>query len=162
MRTRADPDRLDAIAEHISATERRAAAAERAAIDRYRATLLAGSIGSLFAARISGVAASGCLSPCPKTAPTGSSRYRPCPAIITIRDERRHRLVGRRSGRVFRLGDEVAVRLVEADGIGGRLVFRIEEANGLCAGSPARPEGPAIKTARDDTARREIEDALVG
>jgi molecular chaperone DnaK (HSP70) len=37
------------------------------------------------------------------------------------------RLIGRRFGRVFRLGDEVAVRLVEADGLGGRLVFRIEE-----------------------------------
>ena len=44
------------IAEHISATERRAAAAERAAIERYRAMLLAGSIGSIFAGRISGVA----------------------------------------------------------------------------------------------------------
>ena len=34
---------LGAIAEHISATERRAAAAERAALDRYRATLLGGA-----------------------------------------------------------------------------------------------------------------------
>jgi hypothetical protein len=36
-------------------------------------------------------------------------------------------LVGRNSGRVYRLGAEVLVRLVQADGIGGRLVFRIEE-----------------------------------
>ena len=37
-----------------------------------------------------------------------------------------HRLVGRRSGRVFALGDAVTVTLLEADAIGGRLVFRIE------------------------------------
>src|SRR5207253_9605245 len=49
-------DGLEAIAAHISATERRAAEAERAAIDRYRATLLAGSVGGLFGAAIGGVA----------------------------------------------------------------------------------------------------------
>ena len=47
---------LGAIGEHISATERRAAAAERAALDRYRATLLGGAIGTAFTARITGVA----------------------------------------------------------------------------------------------------------
>jgi hypothetical protein len=45
-------------------------------------------------------------------------------------------LVGRNSGRIYRLGAEVLVRLVQADGIGGRLVFRIEEE------TPAR-NGPA-------------------
>ncbi|MGH7115950.1 MAG: hypothetical protein ACREE9_15855, partial [Stellaceae bacterium] len=37
------------------------------------------------------------------------------------------RLVGRRFGRVFRLGDAATVRLIEANAIGGRLVFRIED-----------------------------------
>src|SRR5438046_7337141 len=41
-------DALDAVAEHISATERRAAAAERAALDRYRASLLAAAVGTTF------------------------------------------------------------------------------------------------------------------
>jgi ribonuclease R len=39
----------------------------------------------------------------------------------------RHRLVGRRSNRVFALGDAVTATLVEADAIGGRLLFRIED-----------------------------------
>ncbi len=51
-----DHARMAAVGEHISATERRAAAAERAAIERYRAILVADAIGGLFAARISGVA----------------------------------------------------------------------------------------------------------
>ncbi len=41
-----------ALAEHISVTERRAAAAERAAVERYRAVVLAGSIGTVFAGYI--------------------------------------------------------------------------------------------------------------
>ncbi len=45
-------EQLGTVAKHISATERRAAEAERAAIERYRAALLAGSVGSLFTARV--------------------------------------------------------------------------------------------------------------
>jgi ribonuclease R len=41
-------------------------------------------------------------------------------------DARRHRLVGRRSGQEFALGDAVTVRLAEADPVGGRLMFRLE------------------------------------
>src|SRR5215472_14108832 len=52
----ADGDELAAVAEHISATERRAVAAERAAFERYRAMILARSIGSILTGRISGVA----------------------------------------------------------------------------------------------------------
>jgi len=122
-----DHDQLAAIGEHISATERRAAAAERAAIERYRAMLLAGSIGSLFAARISGVTGFGLFVTLRDNGADGLVPISTLPSDYYARDERAHRLIGRSSGRVFRLGDEVSVRLVEADGIGGRLVFRIEE-----------------------------------
>jgi ribonuclease R len=122
-----DHDRLAAIGEHISATERRAAAAERAAIERYRATLLARSVGSIFDARISGVAAFGLFVTLTETGADGLVPISTLPGDYYDRDERAHRLIGRSSGRVFRLGDNLSVRLVEADGIGGRLVFRIEE-----------------------------------
>ena len=42
-------DALEAIGKHVSATERRATAAERAALERYRARLLGGRIGEVFA-----------------------------------------------------------------------------------------------------------------
>src|SRR5271169_4217784 len=51
----ADREELAAVAEQISAAERRAAAAERAALERYRAIILARSIGNIFTGRISGV-----------------------------------------------------------------------------------------------------------
>ena len=123
----AGPNRLAPIGEHISATERRAAAAERAAIDRYRAMLLAGSIGGLFTARISGVTGFGLFVTLTDNGADGLVPISTLPGDFYDRDEIAHRLVGRRSGRVFRLGDEALVRLVEADAMGGRLVFRLEE-----------------------------------
>jgi hypothetical protein len=49
-------------------------------------------------------------------------------------------LVGRRSGRVFQIGDEVSVRLVETDAIGGRVVFQIQ----ADAPAPISRLGPGI------------------
>jgi ribonuclease R len=138
-------EQLEAIAEHISATERRAADAERAAIERYRATLLAGSVGSVFAARISGVAAFGLFVTLTQNGADGLVPISTLPSDYYDRDERGQRLIGRHSGRVFRLGDDVLARLVEADAVGGRLVFRIEEApfasGGVVTGRvrPSRP-----------------------
>ncbi len=74
-----------AIAEHISATERRATAAERAALDRYRAKLLGGAVGTSFAARVTGVARFGLFVTLPESGTDGlvpisslpSDYYRP-------------------------------------------------------------------------------------
>jgi ribonuclease R len=38
-------------------------------------------------------------------------------------DEKRHRLVGRRTGAVFALGDAIQVKLAEADTVTGSLAF---------------------------------------
>ncbi|HEY3909973.1 MAG TPA: ribonuclease R [Stellaceae bacterium] len=121
------PERMAAIGEHISATERRAAAAERAAIERCRTTLVAGAVGGLFAARITGVAEFGLFVTLAESGATGLAPISTLPGDYYDRHEQVPRLVGRRFGRVFRLGDAATVRLVEADAIGGRLLFRIED-----------------------------------
>ena len=144
-----DMDRqpLEAIGEHISVTERRAAEAERAAIERYRAMLLAGSVGNRFDAWVSGVASFGVFVRLPENGVDGLIPISMLPGDYYERDARAQRLVGRNSGRVFRLGDEVSVRLVEADGIGGRLVFQIDE--------PASDlGGAAVRSARNSGSRR--------
>jgi ribonuclease R len=130
---------LAAIAEHISATERRAVAAERAALERYRAIVLTRSIGSIFTSRISGVAEFGLFVSAAQNGANGLVPVSTLPGDYYEWDERAHRLVGRRSGRAFRIGDEVSVRLVEADAIGGRLVFRIEpDERAVSRGPPRR------------------------
>ncbi len=133
-------DRLTALGEHISATERRAVAAERMAVERYRASLLAGSVGNVFAANISGVADFGLFVTTSDSGATGLVPLSSMAGDYYDWDRARHRLVGRRSGRAYRLGDPVAVRLVEADGVSGRLVFRLEE-DGATATARFRRQG---------------------
>ena len=141
-----DPALFGSIGEHISATERRAAAAERAAIERYRAMLLVGSIGRLFGARIGGVSSFGLFVTLLDNGADGLVPISTLPGDYYDRDERRHRLIGRRFGRVFRLGDEVAVRLVEADGLGGRLSFRIEEVTASIPDHELAPRAPRSRS----------------
>jgi ribonuclease R len=123
-----DDAQMAAIGEHVSATERRAVAAERAAIERYRATLLAGEVGGVFAAQISGVAEFGVFVTLAESGANGLVPISTLPSDYYERREKPSRLAGRRYGRVFQLGDAVTVRLLEADAIGGRLMFRIEDA----------------------------------
>ncbi|MBV9585209.1 MAG: ribonuclease R [Alphaproteobacteria bacterium] len=119
-------DALAAVADHISMTERRAASAERGALDRYRATLLGAAIGTVYEARITGVAPFGFFISLPESGADGLVPVSTLPSDYYDHDARRHRLVGRRHGRQFALGDGVTVRLVEADPVGGRLLFRLE------------------------------------
>jgi ribonuclease R len=124
-------EQMEAIAEHISATERRAVAAERAAIDRYRATLLADAVGGVFAAQISGVADFGLFVTLAENGATGLVPISALPADYYARRETPPRLVGRRSGRTFELGGSLNVRLLEVDPIGSRLLFHIEDEEGV-------------------------------
>ena len=109
-------------------TERRAAAAERAALDRYRATLLSGAIGTVLrGADHRRGAIRAVRDACRRAAPTGWSRYRRCRRDYYDHDPARHRLVGRRSGRrVFALGDAGSGGSRRGRPVGGRLVFRLE------------------------------------
>ena len=52
-------DEFAELGEHISMTERRAAAAERGAMDRYTAAFLAERVGATFGARVNGVTRAG-------------------------------------------------------------------------------------------------------
>ncbi len=130
---------LGPIAEHISGTERRAAAAERSALDRYRASLLGGAIGTVFAARITGVASFGVFVTLPESGADGLVPISTLPADYYDHDASHHRLVGRRTGRTFALGDAVNATLTEADTIGGRMVFRLDSSAGSQNRAGVRP-----------------------
>lgn len=135
--TRDAPAELGAIAEHISRTERHAAAAERAALDRYRAAMLQDAIGSVFEARITGVAKFGIFARLPENGADGLIPVSTLPSDYYDHDPVRHRLVGRHANRVFALGDTLRVMLVEADPIGGRLLLRVAD-----EAAPARRRRP--------------------
>jgi ribonuclease R len=87
------------------------------------------SIGSIFTGRISGVAEFGLFITSAENGANGLVPISTLPGDYYECDKKAHRLIGRRSGRIFRIGDEVSVRLVEADAISGRIIFRIEADN---------------------------------
>ena len=130
---------LDAVAEQISAAERRAMAAERETIDRLIAHHLADRVGATFSGRISGVTRAGLFV---KLDETGADGFVPASTIgadFYRHDEARHALVGDRTGESFRLGDNVEVRLVEAAAVAGALRFEILSEGKRSGG--ARPAG---------------------
>ncbi len=121
-------------ADHISTTERRAAAAERDAIERYVAAYLADRIGARFPARISGVTRFGLFVTLDDIGADGLILMRSLPADLYQLDAERHLLRGRRHGRSFTLGQPVEVRLAEAVPLTGGMRFDLIDTPG-----PRRP-----------------------
>lgn len=128
--------RLAETCKHISATERRAALAERDAIDRYLAAFMAEKVGSLFEARISGVTRFGLFVTVSGNGANGLVPVSSLPDDFWIHDETAQTLTGRRSGFSFRLAAEVEVKLAEASPVTGGLVFHIMQ-----GAAGARPRG---------------------
>ena len=126
-REKLSDDPFPALGEQISMTERRAAAAERSAADRYVAAFLARHVGATFAARVNGVTRAGLFVTLLETGADGLVPMRSLPGDFYDHDEKHHRLVGRRSRKTFALGDSVTVRLAEADTVTGSLRFDIPE-----------------------------------
>jgi ribonuclease R len=121
--------RLDEIGEHISKTERRAIEAEREASDRYTSLYLANKIGEDFMGRISGVTRAGLFVRLADNGADGFVPMRTLPHDFYHHDEARHALVGKRSGRTFKLADVVKVRIAEADPVVGGLRFELLDGN---------------------------------
>ena len=141
---------------HVTATERRAALAEREAVERYIAAHMADKIGATFSARISGVTRFGLFVTLTETGASGlvpvSSLSSPASSgadEFWMHDEAEQALIGRRSGVAYRLAQTVSVRLVEAAPLTGGLLFAIG-GDDVPAASARRPDqrsrGPGKRT----------------
>nr|WP_244423605.1 ribonuclease R [Nitratireductor pacificus] len=123
--TPGEEEQLEEVAALISATERRAMAAERDTVDRLVAEHLSGRIGEEFEARISGVAKAGLFVQLPDYGADGFIPVSTVGEEYYIYDEARHALVGDQSGKGFQLGDSVSVRLVEVAPLAGAMRFEM-------------------------------------
>ncbi|WP_292887693.1 ribonuclease R [Nisaea sp.] len=123
-------------AEHISMTERRAAAAERSAISRYVAAYLKDQVGNTFEARVSGVGSAGLFIALAGIGADGLLPMKRLPGDFYDLDDHRHSLSGRATGLTFRIGDPVTVRLVDADPLTGGLLLDY-----ISGGTEGRPGG---------------------
>ncbi len=112
-------------AEIITASERRAMAAERDATDRYVAAFLSDRVGAEFAGRITGVTRFGLFVRLEETGADGLVPVSKLGGEYFIHDDRMHALVGERTGARWPLGMSVTVRLEEATPITGGLLFEM-------------------------------------
>jgi ribonuclease R len=151
--TEAEAARFEAIGEHITATERRAALAERDAIDRYLAAFMAEKTGSIFAARISGVTRSALFVTVADNGANGIVPIGTLPDDYWMHDEREQTLTGRRTRVTFRLAQPVDVLLAEANPVTGGLLFHILQ------GMPARATRGIVDKKTGDAKKPKIKGA---
>ena len=123
--TRAEEERLEDISELISATERRAMAAERDTVDRLIAGYLAGRLNDAFDARISGVTKAGLFVQLPQFGADGFIPVSSLGGDYYIYDETARALFGDRTGKGYQLADRVEVRLVEVAPLAGAMRFEM-------------------------------------
>ena len=116
---------LEERAEHISQTERTSMEAERGAVDRFTASWMAERVGAEFSGKINGVTRFGLFITLDETGADGLLPMRSLPQDFYVHDEEQHALIGRRQGRIYRLGASVTVRVVEADKLSGSSVFEL-------------------------------------
>ncbi|MDL2235051.1 ribonuclease R [Christensenellaceae bacterium OttesenSCG-928-L17] len=103
-------ERLPAIAEQTSRTERNAMEAERAVADLKKCEYMKGRVGEEFEGVISGVVSFGFFAELRNTV-EGLVRVSALEDDYYVCEEKLHRFVGRNHGKVFRLGDAVQVRV---------------------------------------------------
>ena len=130
--SKAEAGELTGISKSISEFERRAMMAERETVDRLIAQHLANDIGATFAGRVAGVTRSGLFV---RLTETGADGFIPAATIgreYFFHDERHQALIGEDTRQMYRLGQVVQVRLVEAIPSAGAMRFEV-----LSEGVPA-------------------------
>lgn len=133
--------RFAAIGEHISFTERRAMEAERETLDRYVARHLAGQVGGLVRARISGVQAFGFFATVDEI---GGDGLVPVSALGDERfrfDEAGRFLEGVETGTRYAQGQRLQLKLEEADPVTGSLLFSVPGVEPAARGPRFRRDG---------------------
>jgi len=103
------------LGESCSAAERRAESAERRAVEWKTVLFLREREGEVFAGHISGVTDFGLFVRLDEISVDGMVHISELTDDYYQFDERHHRLVGERGGRVWRLGDAIEVRLVRVN-----------------------------------------------
>jgi len=119
---------LEMVGEHLSLQEELAEDVEREAIDRLKVRLMRAHIGEDFEGIITGVVSFGFFVELKDYLVEGLVNVASLEEDEFIYDEKAHRLVGYRTGKVYRLGDRVKVKLTSVDEERGRLNFVLAEA----------------------------------
>ncbi|MGH9354503.1 MAG: RNB domain-containing ribonuclease, partial [Terriglobia bacterium] len=118
---------LHALGLETSECERRAADAERELIEWKKVVFMAGRLGDEFAALVIGLTARGFFVELADLFIEGFVPIESFDDPFWVYREKLRALVHRDSGRAFRLGDRVQVRLDRVDRVGNKLLFAVVE-----------------------------------
>lgn len=108
-------EELEEICEHISACERTAMEAERYSVKLKQVELLSNRLGDEFHAIISGVVHFGIFVKITDILAEGLIRLRDLDDDFYIYDEKNYAIIGKRTKKMYRLGDKVSVKLVRVN-----------------------------------------------
>jgi ribonuclease R len=131
-------DRLREVAAFSSERERRAEAAERESLLWKKIVFMKDKIGREFDAYVTGVAAFGLFVTLQDFFVEGLVPVSSLGDDFYVYEEKQHRLRGRSSGKIFRLGDAIRVQLKAIDEVRRRLDFRIADERARAEARPRR------------------------
>ncbi|MFN3814456.1 MAG: ribonuclease R family protein, partial [Aquificaceae bacterium] len=118
---------LETVGEHLSNRERLADEVEREAIELLKIRLMKAHIGEVFRGIITGVVSFGFFVEIQDYLVEGLVSISTLTDDHYVYDEPAHRFVGVRSGKVFRLGDRISVKVVRVEEERGRLDLTLAE-----------------------------------
>ncbi len=146
-------ERFREVAAVCSERERRAEQAERESLLWKKIVFMRDKVGREFDAYVTGVASFGVFVTLRDFFVEGLVPISALGNDFFVYEEKQHRLRGRSSGKAFRLGDALRVRLVAIDEVRRRLDFRLAEEPERGPRRP-RPVGPAAISYGRTTRRR--------
>ncbi len=147
-------EKFEEIGQHISDTERRAAAAERDAVNRLTAAFLKDRVGADFTGRVNGVTRFGLFVTLEDTGADGLIPISTLPEDYYLHDEASHSLVGRRWGREYHLGQNLVVTLTEADPLTGGIILNLRDPDGEEPRTSDKPLRAGNRRASGPTGKR--------
>lgn len=110
------------VASHSSETERTAELAERDVDDLFKAAYIADYVGAEFSAQVSGITSFGMYAELDNSV-EGLIRLETIDGDYYEFDEEHRALVGRRHGKIYRIGDSIKIEVVGADLLTRRIDF---------------------------------------
>jgi len=137
---------IDNVGQHCSQTERTAEAAERQAIRIKQVTYMARHLGDEYSGVVTGVMPYGFFVRLNNMGVEGLVRLSAIDDDYYRFDESNHRVIGRRQGHVYRLGDAIRVGVLSADTVRHEIDFFI--ANRRTEDMKKKPRGKARKKHR--------------
>ena len=134
--------RIQEIAEHVTETEMLSVRADRAANERYTAAYLKTQIGKAFKGHVTGVIGGGVFVRLNGVGAEGIVPVRLLGGDFYNFDDATKSLVGTKTGKTFKSGDEMTVRIKEANPLTGSVVFTAANDNHQSSPRPQQQQRP--------------------